>query len=79
MTPFTELEGKALALSPEQRESLAGILIRSLEDEPISDIDEAWLELAETRYTAYKAGERQGIPGGRVFDDIRKELGWARS
>ena len=52
---------------------------RSLDNEPLSDVDETWLKLAETRYSAYKAGERRGIPGDRVFDDIREELGGARN
>ena len=79
MTPLRELEGKALSLPPDERERLAGTLLRSLEKEPLSDIDEAWLEVAETRFAAYKAGKRKGVPGGRVFDDLRKDLGWPKT
>jgi len=50
-----------------------------LENEALSDIDEAWIEVAEKRFAAYKAGERQGIPGDRIFSDIREELDWPKS
>jgi len=76
---LTRLENEALALPPEERESLAGTLLRSLENEALSDIDEAWIEVAEKRFAAYKAGERQGIPGDRIFSDIREELDWPKS
>ena len=79
MTPLTELEGKALALPPEEREQLAGTLLRSLQEEPLSDIDEDWLQVAENRYAEYKAGKHQGIPSDQVFEEIRKEFGWSKN
>ena len=79
MTALAEIEGKALTLSAEERERLAGTLLHSLANEALSEIDDAWLDVAEDRYTAYKAGKRQGIPGDRVFKEIREELGWQKS
>jgi len=73
---LTQLETEALALPQEERERLAGNLIRSLENVALSKIDEALIEVAERRYAAHKAGERQGIPHDRTFSDIRAELGW---
>ena len=46
------------------------------EDDCLSEVDQAWLALAEKRHAAYKAGERQGISGDRVFADLREDLGW---
>ncbi|MDJ0839581.1 MAG: addiction module protein [Acidobacteriota bacterium] len=67
MTALAEIEEKALTLPPDERERLAGALLHSLADEPLSEIECAWLDVAEERYTAYKAGKRQGIPGDQVF------------
>ena len=79
MTPLAEIEGKALTLPAEERERLAGTLLHSLTDEVLSEIDNAWLDVAERRYAAYKAGKRKGIPGDQVFKEIREELGWQKS
>jgi hypothetical protein len=39
---FTELWREAADLSEEERASLAGLLIESLEDEPDPDVEAAW-------------------------------------
>ena len=77
MSPrLQRIEEQALRLSPEDRESLAGVLVQSLEDAPTSEVDAAWIEEAEQRYEKWRAGKTEGIPGGQFFSDIRRELGW---
>jgi putative addiction module component (TIGR02574 family) len=71
-----EVEKQALRLSPRDREILAEIILRSLEGESITEIDEAWVAEAEKRYQSYKNGKVEGIPGKQLFSDIRQELGW---
>jgi putative addiction module component (TIGR02574 family) len=77
MSPrFRQIEEEALRLSPEDRESLAGVLVQSLEDAPMSEVDAAWIEEAERRYEKWRAGKTEGISGPQFFPDIRRELGW---
>jgi putative addiction module component (TIGR02574 family) len=77
MSPvLKELERKALELSPQEREELADNILRSLDDAPLTAVDEAWVAEAERRYNDFKSGKTQGISGDKVFDQIRRELGW---
>ncbi len=77
MSPrFRQIEEEALRLPPEDRESLAGVLVQSLEDAPTSEVDAAWIEEAERRYEKWRAGKTEGIPSPQFFPDIRRELGW---
>ena len=48
-----QIEEQALSLPPTDRELLAQRLLHSLDNAPLSDIDEAWIEEAEKRYNDY--------------------------
>ncbi len=77
MSPqLQHIEEQALRLSPEDRESLAGILVQSLEDSPTSEIDASWIEEAEQRYQKWRAGETDGILSEKFFQEVRRDLGW---
>lgn len=77
MSPIIkELEDKALQLSPQEREELAGSILRSLDDSPLTPVDEAWVAEAEKRFGDFKAGKTRGIPGDQAIEQIRRELGW---
>jgi len=79
MSPkLKEVEKQAVLLSPQDRESLAAVLIQSLDGETPTEVDEAWIQEAERRYQDYVDGKTQGIPGDTVFSEIRRELGWQR-
>jgi putative addiction module component (TIGR02574 family) len=71
-----EISMQAMALPATEREQLAGNLLQSLDGEPLTEIDAAWVEEADRRYQAWKRGEAEGIPGTEVFESIRRELGW---
>ena len=57
---------QALQLDPEQRFELAEELLHSL-DQPDPAIDAIWIEEAERRLAAYRAGSAKGIPAENVF------------
>lgn len=71
-----ELEAEALRLSPAERETLATELFRSLDTQPLSEVDAAWVAEADRRFQELRLGQVQGVPGDRVFGEIRRELGW---
>ncbi|NIR50996.1 addiction module protein [candidate division KSB1 bacterium] len=71
-----EIEEQALLLPPQDREVLIQRLVNSLDNAPLTDVDEAWIEEAEKRYKEYKEGTTQGIPGEKIFAEIRRDLGW---
>jgi len=77
MSPLTkDIERQALELSPTEREQLADNLLRSLDGAALTAVDEAWVVEAEKRLEDFKAGKTQGIAADKVFEQIRRELGW---
>ena len=77
MSPrLQQIEAEALRLPPEERESLAGVLVQSLEDASVNEIDAAWIEEAEQRFQKRQAGKTDGIPSEKFFLEIRRDLGW---
>jgi len=70
-----EIQAEALRLPPEDRETLAGALLHSLDEAPLNEIDEAWIMEAERRYEDWKAGRAKGVAGEQFFADLRRELG----
>ncbi len=61
-------------LSSQERAFLADRLLGTLPNDDISDIDEAWIKEAESRYLAYKNGKRAGIEAKDVFQKADKIL-----
>ncbi|EEF58961.1 addiction module component [Pedosphaera parvula Ellin514] len=55
---------------------LANHLLRSLNDAPLSSMDELWVNEAERRYQHFKAGMTEAIPEDKIFSQIREELRW---
>ena len=58
-THVTELFAKASILSEEERATLAGLLIESLESEVDSDVEEAWRVEIERRVAELDSGTAQ--------------------
>ena len=56
----------ALKLDPVARFDLVEQVLHSL-DQPDPEIDRVWLEEAERRLSAYRAGKVQGIPAEEIF------------
>ena len=69
-THVTELFAKASILSEEERATLAGLLIESLELEVDSDVEEAWRVEIERRVAELDSGTAETVP----WEVIKAEL-----
>jgi len=63
-----EILEQALQLRPDEKFILVEGLLKSL-DEPDYDLDAIWVEEAEKRLKAYRAGELEGIPMEEIFKE----------
>ena len=55
-TQLKDIEERALQLPPAERELLAERLWQRLDDQPLSNVDEAWVREAEARYRELEEG-----------------------
>lgn len=69
-----EIEKKASQLSAEERELLAERLLATLPEASLTGVDGMWIEEAEKRYSAWKAGRSKVIAAEQALADVRKEL-----
>ena len=69
-----KLEHEALALPREERAFLADRLLSSLDVEVLSDVDAAWVEEAERRYSEYREGKRRGSSAQEVLAEADRIL-----
>lgn len=67
---FTELWREAAELSEEERASLAGLLIESLEGEPDPDVEAAWSAEIQRRVAEIEAGTAKTVP----WEEVRQRL-----
>ena len=66
------LEAEILKLPRSERAQLAERLISSLDEE--SEIEQAWIEEAERRYSAYLEGKMSARPIEEAMSAIRKQF-----
>ena len=69
-TELRQLFREALELTDNDRATLAGLLIESLETEVDPDVERAWAEEAERRWREIESGKVQTIP----WEDIKAKL-----
>lgn len=67
-----ELEEQVRALTAEERARLAEVLLESLQDAPITEIEAAWDAEIEQRIAAYDRGELQTFSAEDVFAEARR-------
>lgn len=67
---FTELWREAAELTEEERASLAGLLIESLEGEPDLDVEAAWVAEIQRRVADVDAGTAKTVP----WEEVRRRL-----
>ena len=73
-TLFEELERQARALTPQEKASLAHILIEELDPAVEVGVEQVWIEEAQRRYDAYLKGELEALPGDAVMQRARSRL-----
>ena len=71
---LAELEEKVRALSQTDKAALIRLLIGELEGPPDPDIESAWIAEAKRRHQELLDGRVKGIPGERVFANVRALL-----
>lgn len=64
---LAEMEQQARLLSPDERARLAEVLLESLQDTPLSEVEAAWQREIETRVAAYDRGEIPTYLAEEVF------------
>jgi putative addiction module component (TIGR02574 family) len=69
-TELRQLFREAMELTDNDRATLAGLLIESLETETDPDIERAWAEEAERRWQEIQSGKVQTIP----WEEVRAKL-----
>lgn len=75
MTALLEkIEREVKELSREERERLASDLIAGLDNVPLSETDQAWIDEAERRYDAWKAGRTTAVPAEQAIAEMRRKL-----
>ena len=67
-----ELEHQARSLLPEERARLADVLLESLRDAPLAEIEAAWNREIEEGVAAYDRGERETFSAESVFAEARR-------
>jgi len=70
---LAELEQQARALSPDDRARLAEVLLESLQETPLSEVEAAWNREIEERIAAYDCGDLQVSAAEDVFAEARRK------
>ena len=73
-TVFDELSSKAMNLSPVERARLADLMVESLDDTPQTEIDQAWLQLAQQHTDEIRAGTAKTHDAGDVIKEARRSI-----
>jgi putative addiction module component (TIGR02574 family) len=69
---LAELEQQVCSLLPEERAHLAEVLLESLHDSPLSEIETAWEREIKKRVAAFDSGERQTYSAEDVFAEAMR-------
>lgn len=72
---YAELEREARLLSPDERAKLVDVLLESLRDADLAEVESAWAVEIERRVTAYEQGDSRLVPAEEEFDDLRPTNG----
>ena len=67
-----ELVEKARSLAPAERSRLVNMLLETLHDSPLGDVEAAWDKEVERRVAAYQRGEVETFAAEDVFADARR-------
>ena len=67
-----ELAERSLSLQPEDRSRLVELLLESLHEPTVPDVEAAWDEEIKRRVAAYERGEVQTFSAEEVFAEARR-------
>ena len=67
-----ELAERGKKLAPEDRSRLVDMLLESLHEAPLLEVETAWDEEVECRLAAYDRGELQSLDGEEVLAKARR-------
>ena len=73
-TALADLEEKVRMLSQSDKAALIRVLIGELDGPPEAAVEQAWIAEAKKRHQELLDGRVKGIPGERVFENIRALL-----
>lgn len=68
----SELAELGRELAPEDRSRLVDMLLVSLHEAPVAEVEAAWDQEAERRLAAYDRGEVQAVDGEEVLAKARR-------
>ena len=68
----SELAERGKELAPEDRSRLVDMLLVSLHEAPVPEVETAWDQEVERRLAAYDRGEVQSIDGEEVLAKARR-------
>ena len=68
---MVELAERGKALAPDDRSRLVDLLLESLHEAPLGEVEAAWDAEAERRLAAYERGEVQALDGEEVLARAR--------
>ena len=74
MSSVVDLFRQAADLSEDDRATLAGLLIESLETERDPDVEESWRQEIDRRVAQLEAGEVETIPWETVRDQLTRRF-----
>jgi putative addiction module component (TIGR02574 family) len=70
--PVADLVERAKSLDPEDRVRLVELLLDSLHDEPIAEVEGVWEQEIRRRVEAFERGEVETISAEDVFAEARR-------
>ena len=73
-TRFEEVEKQARMLTPQEKASLARILIEDLDAPSDVEVEQLWIKESRDRYEAYLRGDLKAVSGEEVMSRVRDRL-----
>ena len=71
---FEELEKQTRLLTPQEKATLARLLIEELDSSGDTEVEQIWIAEAQRRYQAYLKREIDALPGDEVMSRARARL-----
>ena len=70
-----ELSSKAMSLSPIERARWADLMVESLDAAPLTEVDQAWITLAQRRALEVREGTAKTYSADEVVNQARRSIG----